>query len=304
MLQNVKIKFDGNHVIGSLPSTRRLSYKGRTEKTKEAELFDVYYKQALEEGVKDKKLCGYIQDRFLQEQDIEDWISEEKVRELYKNKIRNKHKRIKRYRDKLFIVEWNYYVTFTYDDKKETEESFMKRLKKVFSNFKVRHNWLVIAVPEEGEQNGRRHVHAFIYIPEGEMQGELFTNKLWSKKKRRWTYFTDNTYFARRFGHSVWKPINRNDLSGNGLSKYLEKYLEKSGNRFFYSRGIPSEIDMVIDTETDVFCTFCNYGMKVMLYDHIFFGADRFADIDLSSILSFSESEIHGYNLDDYPIVA
>ena len=300
----IKVRPEGGHFIGCLPSTSRSGVHGKVERSKKSILFDQYYLEAQKMKIPKKQICSYIEDRFMQEQDIADWVSSEEVQALYKNKLRNIHKRIQRYENKLAWVDFNWFVTFTYDSEKETEETFVKRLKKVFSNFKTRHRWLVMAIPEDGSENGRRHYHAFIHIPDGKMVGELFKRKLWSQKKRRWTYVTDNTYFSKRFGYSVWKPINRNDLRGNSLKGYLKKYLVKSGNRFFYSRGIPTEIDMVIDTEKDVFCTYCNYGMKVMLYDHLFFGADRNGNAPVEEILTFDHSEVHGYNLDDYPIVA
>lgn len=294
----VKVKCDGNHMIGSLPMTGRRGSHARKIKTHKEELFDVYYKEALEQKIKDKQICEYIQDRFVQEQEFEDWISDEEVKALYKNKLRNKHKRLKRYKDKLYFTPWNYFVTFTYDDNKETEESFLKRLKKVFSNLKTRNGWRIIAVTEEGGENGRKHVHAFVYVPEGAMKGELFANKLWSKKKRRWTYFTDNTYFNKRFGHSVWEKIDSNDLRNGGLSTYLSKYLEKSGTRFFYSRGIPDEIDMVIDTETDVCCTFYRYGYKVLLFDFLFYKSDAEFEDD-EATFDIGESKFFGFNLEN-----
>ena len=304
MLKSVKVRPEGNHFIGCLPSAHRVGVHGRVERTKKAEFFDQCYLEAQMQNIPQKEIVDFIEGRFFAELDFEDWMPTEYFQKRLKDKKRNEHKRIKRYENKLAWVDFNWFVTFTYDSEKETEETFVKRLKKVFSNFKTRHRWLVMAIPEDGSENGRRHYHAFIHIPDGKMVGELFKRKLWSQKKRRWTYVTDNTYFSKRFGYSVWKPINRNDLRGNSLKGYLKKYLVKSGNRFFYSRGIPTEIDMVIDTEKDVFCTYCNYGMKVMLYDHIFFDADRNGNAPVEEILSFDHSEVHGYNLDDYPIVA
>ena len=130
------------------------------------------------------------------------------------------------------------------------------------------------------------------------MIGKLVANKLWSKKKRRWEYFTDNTYFSERFGHSVWKKINQNDLRGDGLSAYLSKYLEKSGTKFFYSRGIPDEIALVIDTEKDVCCTFYNYGYKVLLFDSLFYRSDTEFEDD-EALFSIGNSNYFGFNLEN-----
>ena len=295
----IKVRPEGGHFIGCLPSTSRSVVHGKVERSKKSILFDQYYLEAQKVKIPKKQICSYIEDRFMQEQDIADWVSSEEVQALYKNKLRNIHKRIQRYERKLACVDWNYYVTFTYDDEKETEDSFVKGLKKKFSNLKTRLGWLVMAIPEEGGEKGRKHYHAFIYVPEGKMVGKLYKRKLWSQKKRRWTYVTDNTYFSERFGISVWERINREDLRGSSLKNYLKKYLTKSGNYFFYSRGIPTEFDMEIDTDTDVFCTFYDYGVKVMLFDSLFYGSDRV--VDPTKNLTFDWSLVPGFNLNNPP---
>ena len=300
----VKVTCDGNHFVGSLPrSSSGIHYK-KSYRSKKNELFNVYYLEAQKNGVSRSEIVEYISSCFMRDLDISEWLSNNEIEELLKNKKRNDHKRKKRYLNKLFLVDWNYYVTFTYDDQKETRESFSSRLKKTFSNFKTRHNWLVMAIPEEGEETGRLHYHCFLYIPEGEMVGNLFLQKKYSNKKRRMITWTDNSYFSERFGQSVWKAINRNDLRGNSLKSYLVKYLSKSGNKFFYSRGIPTELDMIIDTDTDVFCTYNNYGLKVLLFDYLIFGDMNSKDFNLTDLLCFDRDMIYGYNIADCPTVA
>ena len=297
----VKVRCDGNHFIAHLPSPKAgRPGRGRSPKTWKDESFDRYYAEAMEQGMTPGAASDHVVERFREEYDVKDWISDEESMEQVKSRQRNLHKRKKRFRDKLFLVDWNYFVTFTYDDAKETEAGFDARLRKTFSNLKCRYGWLIMAVPEEGAENGRKHYHALVYVPPGAMRGELVTRRLWSKKKKRWSFFTDNTYFSERFGYSVWKPVNRSDLRGNSLSRYLTKYLEKSGNRFFYSRGIPGELDMIIDTDTDIFATFYHYGVKAMLHDSFFY--DGLADtVDQSQLLHFKSWELPGYDPDVSP---
>lgn len=292
-----KVFNDGTQWIARFPTVSRSYGSGKHVRSEKAMLFDQYYLEAQKAKIPKKKISSYIEDRFCGEQDISLWLASDESRELLKNKQRNLHKRKKRYRNKLFNVPWNYFVTFTYDDAKETEESFVKRLKKTFSNFKTRHGWLVMAIPEEGEKTGRKHYHAFVYVPQGKMVGDLFLQKKYSEKKRKMTTFTDNTYFNQRFGQSVWAAINQEDLRG-GLSSYLTKYFEKSGNRFFYSRGIPTELEMMIDTETDIIATYYNYGVKAVLFDFFHKKVS-----DLSDYFRFEEGELFGYDLDRCPIM-
>ena len=72
-------------------------------------------------------------------------------------------------------------------------------------------------------------------------------------------FYVDNTYFSERFGMSDWIAITRNDIMDGGLVSYLVKYVVKSGRRLFYSRGIPNEIEMDVDTETDVILSYKDY---------------------------------------------
>lgn len=294
----VKVRSDGYHMIASFPICGFSVSGGKREASEKSKLFDVYFSEAQQKGIPKRKICSYIKERICEERWILDWLSEEEILKFYKNKIRNLHRRISRYKNKLFLTDWNYYVTFTYDDQKETAESFEKRLKKCFSNFKVRNGWLVICVPEEGEENGRKHFHCLLQIPEGGMVGELVLRTKYSRKRRRTETWTDNTYFSERFGISVWKAINHDDLRGNFLQGYLVKYLSKSGNKLFYSRGIPSELEMVIDTEKDVYAMFNNYGVKAILIDSLFMvGSWK----KRNRLLDFSieETEIPGYTLDN-----
>lgn len=93
----------------------------------------------------------------------------------------------------------------------------------------------------------------------------------------------------------MWKAIDHNDLRGGHLKGYLKKYLTKSGNRIYYSRGIPSELEVDIDIEKDVFGMFYNYGVKAILHDSFLFGA--FSDPQDSFFLE--ENEVQGYTLDN-----
>ena len=270
MKYTCKITHDGSHFVASIPNSRSKGGGGYHPRRKDAELFDEYYVKAQREGISERNIASWIEENIMMERDISEWIPSERCRELLKNKKRSEHLRYKRYQGKLFLTNFNWYVTFTYDSKKETEESFVKRLKRCFSNFKCREDWRVVAVPEDGEENGRRHWHCFLRIPDGNMVGELFLNKAYSTKRKKYETWTDNTYFNKRFGNSVWKAINKSDLKhGGALRGYLLKYLRKSGNKMYYSRDLPHELVREIDTDTDVSCTYFNHGYKAVLFDSV-----------------------------------
>ena len=230
---------------------------------------------------------------------IDDTISEEECRAYYNNFLNRRHKQNKLYEEKLFMLKPNYWTTFTYDDKKETAETFEKRIMMVFNNLSARKGWKVIGGWENGEEGDRSHFHAFIFVPKGQMIGELVCKRRYSRKKRKVEYYTDNTYFFDRFGISDWVSIDKKDLLSGRLRKYLVKYMFKSGRRLFYSRGIPNEIELDIDTDNDVFMSYYNYGVHHLLNQEIFTN-DRLFSIEEENeedtFIFDSESLYVGFN--------
>ncbi len=267
---NVRVNYKNGHFVGTIPGTGASVPRGNGEGLFPNEkIFRRYYEEACEKEIPEKEILEYIGTRIMNEEDVEHWLDDFELALYYKVVKLNLYRRVQRYRQKLYWLNPNYYVTFTYSDAKETRESFEKRLKTTLSHFQTRHGWKCIVVPENGKTKGRLHFHCFLNIPKGAMVGELFLNAKYNTKKRRRDFFTDNTYFNARFGQSDWHPITREDLYSGGLESYLTKYLMKSGNKIFYSRGIPTEVYVVIDTETDVFCTFRENAWKVLLFDSV-----------------------------------
>lgn len=297
MIKKMIVKTDGRNYVGRIKEHRAYTVydrKGRSEKSKR---FDKYYYEAQYNGIPEKEILNYIQERFLFEAEdiIDDSITSEECYELYENFLKRRKAREKRYREKLFMGDWNYFVTFTYDDEKETAESFEKRLIIAFNNLAKRKGWKVIGGWERGELHGRSHFHAFVKVPEGQMVGELVTRSRYSYKKNRWEAYTDNTYFLERFGISDWIKVTKEELVNGNLASYLVKYVIKSGRRLFYSRGLPNEVEMDIDTENDVVMTYFNYGMRYLLPQVKFFGEGIFGKLfDFSKLFDF-DTDFLGY---------
>ena len=310
IFENCKVTNNGSHYVASIPMTWGGHVGGYSPRRADSILFDEYYQKAQVEGVSDKRIASYVEEEIRRDRDIEDWIPSERCAELLKNKRRSVHKRYKRYEGKLMLTAFNWYVTFTYDDKKETPGAFEKKLKRCFSNFKCRKNWRVAGVPEDGEENGRRHWHCFLRIPEGAMVGKLFLNKAFSTKRKKYETWTDNEYFNKRFGNSVWKAITPADLCNGGeLRRYLLKYLQKSGHKIFYSRDLPHELRVDVNTETDVACTYFNFGYKSILYNSVINKEpEEKAESNDKYNYTFSVEKGHGFNVKEllekykYPI--
>ncbi len=309
MLKKMIVKTDGVNLIGRIKSKNPAHFGVRGARSEKSKKFDEFYYEAQYNNISCKNIPNYIQERFWDTADdiIDDTIDEVEFEELYKNFQNRLHKRLQTYKEKILMNEWTYFATFTYDDKKETARSFEKRLKTVFNNFAKRHGWRVIGGWENGELGGRSHFHAFIYVPEGQMVGELYSMSRWSFKKRRMEYYTDNSYFRERFGMSDWIKITKEDLVQGGLVSYLVKYVCKSGRRLFYSRGIPNEIEMDVDTDTEVLLSYYHYGCRFILtgIKNAVKGLQEMfdvSDIPEEDIVMFDEG-VGGFCEDQYKLV-
>ena len=162
---------------------------------------------------------------------------------------------------------WTHIVTFTCDPKKHTQESFMKKLRKCLSNLHTRRGWKYMGVFEYGEK-GAIHFHALMYIPKGEMIGELVRKRQHSKKWNGMYTRYGNTFFDEAFGMSDFQEINPVLLKRGGTLRYLVKYLTKTGNKAVYSRGLPSEICKEL-SDNDIVGTYLDFVTKYVLWDDV-----------------------------------
>ena len=190
------------------------------------------------------------------------------ILEKIDKKQRNLWKRIKRFKRKVNMNRWTHFVTFTCDPKKHTQESFMKKLRKCLSNLHTRRGWKYMGVFEYGELNGSIHFHALIYIPEGEMIGELVKRREYRTKRgeRRTRY--GNTFFDEYFGMSDFQEVNPILLKRGGTSRYLVKYIMKSGEKALYSRGTPAEICKDL-SDNDIVGTYLDYVTMYVLWSDV-----------------------------------
>ena len=163
---------------------------------------------------------------------------------------------------KINLGEWDYFCTFTYDDKKHTEESFKRKLADTFKKLRQRYEWEYLGVWERSPENNRLHFHGLFYVPK--MKGELVERRDYSTKNHRMQTTLQNTYFTERFGRNDFDPINPKTL--NQASAYLMKYISKSGERIVYSKGTATYfISDIMDD--DAVCTIGQEDKKLLLFD-------------------------------------
>lgn len=265
-----KVYNDGSHYI-AIPHTTRPKRKNKKkiESKKETELKELADKVFSENKGKRRKEKIEILKTEVNEIIKDEKATKEFVKTYMDKKIRNLIERRKRLVRKINLGQWNYFCTFTYDDKKHSEESFMKKLKNCLKKLSYRKGWVYIGVWERSPEKKRLHFHGIFYIPDNAMVGELkeVNDYSFSSHKRQITL--QNTYFNERFGRSDFKPIDRREpLAISSATQYLMKYMEKSGERIVYSKNTPTYFISDIMDE-DIACVmYSDKGEKLILFDN------------------------------------
>lgn len=163
------------------------------------------------------------------------------------------------------LANFNYFCTFTYDNNLHTENTFKNKLRTCLRNLCFRKKWKYMGVWERAPETKRLHFHGLFNIPDNNMPGELIEceDYNFSAHKRIKTY--QNTYFNSKFGRSDFKEINtKSDLMNE--VRYICKYIEKTGEKIMYSKGLPQYFISDIMDE-DVVCTIGQEDRKLLLFD-------------------------------------
>ena len=164
------------------------------------------------------------------------------------------------------LANFNYFCTFTYDDNKHTEERFKKGLKTCLRNLCYRKNWRYMGVWERAPETNRLHFHGLFYIPKNSMPGEIIEVRDYSTQFQRMQTTFQSSFFNKRFGRSDFKEIDEHERRlGNALA-YLMKYIEKTGEKIVYSKGLPQYfISDIMDD--DIVCRIGQEDKKLLLFD-------------------------------------
>ena len=160
---------------------------------------------------------------------------------------------------------FNYFCTFTYDGKKHDEDSFRRKFRHTISNFSKRKNWRYIGVWERSPDNQRLHFHGIFFIPDGTMPGKMIEIEDYNYNTKRRQVTNQSIYFNERFGRSDFEVIDSQDRKGDAIT-YLMKYIEKSGEKIVYSKGLKQFFISDI-LEEDVITTIGVEDRKLLLYD-------------------------------------
>ncbi len=260
-----KIYFDGSHYIG-IPDTSQPWKKKKCKNTKTTdkvkEKLEQLYKENEDKTKKERK--EIIAAELVKElKDTE--LTTYYVNQQFERKRRNETERRKRLYRKVYLQEWNYFCTFTYDSQKLNEEDFREKLTNCLRHLASRNKWKYIGVWERSPTNDRLHFHCLLYTPT--MIGTFETKTDYSTTNHQMQTANQNTYFLERFGRNDFKPINENELSQ--AIRYLTKYMEKSSERIVYSKGLGTYFVSDI-VESDIVCTIGKEDRKILLFDNFY----------------------------------
>lgn len=226
------------------------------------EIFEELYQEGIQlnRKAKEKFIIDKMMEHFNSYEETKEFVlvnMERKLRNLIAKKVR--------FYRKAYLNEFNYFCTFTYDDKKHTEESFRKNLIQTLSSFVKRKGWKFMGVWERGGKTERLHFHAIVFIPEDGMVGSIIKTNAYSFKRFERKVIKQNTYFNEKFGLSDFAEIETPAELRFELA-YLLKYLEKSGGNIIYSKGLPQFFISDIMDE-DIVCPTGIEGRKLVLSD-------------------------------------
>ena len=268
-----KIYNDGSHFVGIKQEavSRQAKLKKRVPLPPSAlqEAFREIYKTACSLGIKGRrKLTAFCIDNLSSE-----WsplVLETLVPAFLEQELHNLYERVKRFRRKAFMNPWNYFATFTYDSAILDEAAFGKRLPMCLSHLQSRRGWNYMGVWERGESTSRLHFHCLLYVPPGQMVGALYPDEYYNKKRHKRATAWRNTFFDLKYGRSDFKFLSENDVRRGPVLDYLLKYLQKTGEKIVYSRGVPAEVSAHVP-ECDVLLEYFDYVEKAIISEDTLF---------------------------------
>ena len=265
-LTGAKVYSDGGHWI-AIPHTERQSNRHdrkAKKRTDREQAFEQAFAKA--KGKRNSRKAQLLQEFAPLFENGEE--AAQFVERQFERLSRNRWERYKRMIRRAYIQQWDFFCTFTYDDRKLTEEQFRRKLLNCLYHLSNRKGWRYIGAWERGELGHRLHFHALIHIPPNGMIGELEEHNDYSTKQHRRKKSLQNSFFNERFGRSDFSPITNTSEVSESV-KYMLKYISKNNERVVYSRGLKTYFISDISDE-DILCRFGDEenGFKYILADN------------------------------------
>lgn len=237
----------------AIPEERRMTRK---------ELFEELYQKSAGMKRRERKeyICKEMAPYFGSEGQCAEFVAQNLER-----KHRNMVCRKVRLWRKINQQQFNFFVTFTFDDKLHDEESFRKALSRCLQHFSSRKGWRYIGVWERAPDTQRLHFHGIFYIPEGTLPGRNEEVRDFDTRARKMRTTYQNDFFGKKFGRNDFKPIDHASEVPQAI-RYLTKYLEKTGEKLVYSRGLYRYFITDVMDE-DIICPYGENEKKFILSD-------------------------------------
>ena len=251
---------DGNNTVhaergktDAIPEERRMTRK---------ELFEELYLKSADMEANERQ-------EFIRKEMTPYFGSEGQCAEFVAQNLERKHRnmicrKVRLWR-KINQQQFNFFVTFTFDDKLHDEESFRKTLSRCLQHFSSRKGWRYIGVWERAPETKRLHFHGIFCIPEGALPGRNEEVRDFDTRARKMRTTYHNDFFGKRFGRNDFKPIDHAAEVPQAI-RYLTKYLEKTGEKLVYSRGLYRYFVTDVMDE-DIICLYGENEKKFILSD-------------------------------------
>ncbi len=288
------------------------------------EILLIYLNLSENEELKKEDIVKIINDTLINDVELMEKISNiPAIKENLENYIKYRLNAIKenvvarrrRFKNKAYSNDWNYFVTFTYDNvimyelstkekwkiddgncdrkwekglkyieenKEKIEELFKKKLTKKLQDLHTRNNWNYMGVWEKGTKNERLHFHCFINIPTNKEIGIFRDEKRFNKETKTIDKIYINSYFENKFGRNDFEKIN--NKSSETFSReldYIIKYITKSNDKIIYSRGLKDYDFAVVEFEKYKICKLSEESPYYILSDN-FIDNSIFVDKELN----------------------
>lgn len=267
LYQKSKVYYDGSHYI-AIPQEnfKRKQFNRKRSKTTTTTIvdqtkqkFETAYaeSQSLPKRERKQYIAETLQSEFSTTEQAIDYIEQNIERK--KNNLAKRRVRLWR---KIYLQEWNYFVTFTYDSQKHTEETFKAKIRNTLKHLISRKDWKYIGVWERSPDKQRLHFHGIFSIPQ--MIGTLEQVNDYSTKSHRKQITYQNTHFLKYFGRNDFKEISAIEIPQ--AVRYLLKYIEKSGEKLVYGGDLPTYLVSDILDE-DIVCPIGIEDKKALLFD-------------------------------------
>ena len=231
-------------------------------KTTKKQVFDKFYTESL-------KLPKTARKRFITE-GMRPFFKSDEATENYvtlnmERKYRNLVTRRIRLTRKVNLQNFNYFVTLTYNDAIHTEATFRKKLRTMLGHLCNRKGWKYVGVWERSPKKQRLHFHGIFYIPDVTVLGKMTDVDSYSFSERKRQITNQSEYFNLHFGRNDFRKIETRTHVAEAVA-YILKYIEKSGEKIVYSRGLPQYfISDIMDD--DIAAPFGIEDKKLLLFD-------------------------------------